>query len=144
MGAILDLPCTSGILWFRHSDIIQLKLEYLWDQLANVDQILYEALLGCGKGCIRFRDKLDQNSGFVFFCSSISVVLFDTPGISRCLSQHVSVESSSLFHHSIYVWFICFPVMIIDELENLHTDRNKYVLSHDRSLGRGWVPVKAF
>ena len=38
----------------------------------------------------------------VFFCSSVPVVLFDTPGISRCRSQHVaSVESSSLFHHSI-------------------------------------------
>ena len=29
--------------------------------------------------------------------------LFDTPGISRCRSQHVSVESSSLLHHSIYL-----------------------------------------
>ena len=37
------------------------------------------------------------------------VVLFDTPGISRCRSQHVSVESLSLFHHSIYLCFICFP-----------------------------------
>ena len=45
----------------------------------------------------------------VFFCSSVPVVLFDTPGISRCRSQHVvSAESSSLFHHSIYL----FPVMI--------------------------------
>ena len=25
------------------------------------------------------------------------------PGISRCRSQHVSVESSSLLHHSIYL-----------------------------------------
>ena len=47
---------------------------------------------------------------------------FSTPGISRCWSQHVSVESSSLFHHSIYMWFICFPWWSIDELENLHTD----------------------
>ena len=39
---------------------------------------------------------------FFFFCSSVPVVLFDTPGISRCRSQHVSVESSSLLHHSIY------------------------------------------
>ena len=40
----------------------------------------------------------------VFFCSSVPVVLFDTPGISRCQSQHVvSVESLSLFHHSIYL-----------------------------------------
>ena len=39
----------------------------------------------------------------VFFCSSVPVVLFDTPGISRCRSQHVSVESLSLLHHSIYL-----------------------------------------
>ena len=39
----------------------------------------------------------------VFFCSSVPVVLFDTPGITRCRSQHVSVESSSLLHHSIYL-----------------------------------------
>ena len=32
-------------------------------------------------------------------------------------------ESSSLFHHSIYLWFICFPWWSIDELENLHADR---------------------
>ena len=37
--------------------------------------------------------------------------------------QHVSFESSSLFHHSIYRWFICFPWWSIDELENLHADR---------------------
>ena len=52
-----------------------------------------------------------------------SVVLVDTLGISRCRSQHVSVESSSLFHHSIYLWFICLPWWSIDELENLHADR---------------------
>ena len=39
----------------------------------------------------------------VFFCSSDPVVLFDTPGISRCRSQYGSVESTSLFHHSIYL-----------------------------------------
>ena len=39
----------------------------------------------------------------VFFCSSVPVVLFDTQGISRCRSQHISVESSSLLHHSIYL-----------------------------------------
>ena len=31
--------------------------------MANLDQILYEASLGWGKGCIRFWDRLDQNSG---------------------------------------------------------------------------------
>ena len=41
---------------------------------------------------------------FFFFCSSVPVVLFDTPGISRGRSQHfVSVESSSLARHSIYL-----------------------------------------
>ena len=41
-----------------------MKLEYLWGQVANLDQILYEASLGWEKGCIRFWDRLDQNSGF--------------------------------------------------------------------------------
>ena len=40
------------------------ELEYLWSQLANLDQILCVALLGWGKGCIRFWGRLDQNSGF--------------------------------------------------------------------------------
>ena len=31
--------------------------------------------------------------------------------------------SSSLLHHSIYLWFICFTWWSIDELENLHADR---------------------
>ena len=40
------------------------KLEYLWSQLANLDQILCVASLGWGKGCIRFWGRLDQNSGY--------------------------------------------------------------------------------
>ena len=36
----------SVVLSFSHSVIIQIKLECLWGQLANVDQILYEASLG--------------------------------------------------------------------------------------------------
>ena len=40
------------------------KLECLWSQLANLDQILCVASLGWGKGCIRFWNRLDQNSGF--------------------------------------------------------------------------------
>ena len=62
--------------------------------------------------------------GFNCWFSFAPVVLFDTPGISRCRSQHVvSVESSSLFHDSIYLWFICLPWWSTDELENLHADR---------------------
>ena len=44
--------------------ISHFELEYLWSQLANLDQILCVALLGWGKGCIRFWGRLDQNSGF--------------------------------------------------------------------------------
>ena len=40
------------------------ELEYLWSQLANLDQILCVSSLGWGKGCIRFWGRLDQNSGF--------------------------------------------------------------------------------
>ena len=40
------------------------KLEYLWSHSANLDQILYAASLGWGKGCIKFWGRLDQNSGF--------------------------------------------------------------------------------
>ena len=40
------------------------KLEYLWSQLANLDQILCVPSLGLGKGCIRFRGRSDQNSGY--------------------------------------------------------------------------------
>ena len=39
------------------------ELEYLWGQLANLDQILCVASLGVGKGCIMFWGWLDQNSG---------------------------------------------------------------------------------
>ena len=39
------------------------ELEYLWGQLANLDQIVCVASLGAGKGCLMFWRRLDQNSG---------------------------------------------------------------------------------
>ena len=39
------------------------ELEYLWGQLANLDQILCVASLGMGKDCLMFWGRLDQNSG---------------------------------------------------------------------------------
>ena len=39
------------------------ELEYLWGQLANLDQSLCVASLGMGKGCIMFWGRLDKNSG---------------------------------------------------------------------------------
>ena len=47
----------------RPSVVHTFKLEYLWNQLANLDQILCVSSLGWGKGCIRFWGRLDQNSG---------------------------------------------------------------------------------
>ena len=40
------------------------ELEYLWGQLASLDQILCVASLRVGKGCIRLSGRLDQESGF--------------------------------------------------------------------------------
>ena len=40
------------------------KHEYRWDQQADYNQILSEASLGWGKGCIRFWCRSDQNSVF--------------------------------------------------------------------------------
>ena len=61
------------------------ELEYLWSQLANLDQILCVASLGLGKGCIRFWSRLTlahwtQVSdrcplGYLFFFS-FSFILF--------------------------------------------------------------------
>ena len=55
------------------------ELEYLWSQLANLDQILCVASLGWGKGCIRFWGRLTLahwtqmsdrcHLGYLFFIS---------------------------------------------------------------------------
>ena len=104
---------------------------------------IYSSRLGPEPFCVLLILLLVQL--LVFFCSSVPVVLFDTPGISRCRSQHVvSVEPSSLFHHSIYPWFIFSPWWsMIDE--NFHADRTTiwpYFLRHNRSWMRGRDPVK--
>ena len=39
------------------------KLEYLWGQLANLDQTLCVVSLEVGKGCVMFWGRLGQNSG---------------------------------------------------------------------------------
>ena len=39
------------------------EVEYIWGQLANLDQILRVTSLGVGKGCIMFWGRLNQNSG---------------------------------------------------------------------------------
>ena len=56
----IPMVCLSSL-----SDVVfhTFKHEYLWIQLANLDQILYVALRSVGKGCIRFWGRLVQNSG---------------------------------------------------------------------------------
>ena len=46
------------------SSVRRPHFQTLWSQLANLDQILWVALLGLGKGCITFWDRLNQTSGF--------------------------------------------------------------------------------
>ena len=52
------------LLWLLAHLSRRLKLEYLSIQLVNLDQILFVASLGWGKGCVRFWGRLDRNSGF--------------------------------------------------------------------------------
>ena len=57
-------PLTLELLVLEWRKFHTFELEYLWNLLANLDQILCVASLGWGKGCIRFYRRLDQNSGF--------------------------------------------------------------------------------
>ena len=54
---------TLELLTLEWQKFYTFKLEYLWGQLANLDQILCVASLRVGKGCIMFWGRLDQNSG---------------------------------------------------------------------------------
>ena len=45
-------------------DVHTFKHKYLRNQVADRNQILSEASLWWGKGCIRFLTRSDQNSGF--------------------------------------------------------------------------------
>ena len=56
---LLTLELLALEWWKVHTFI----LEYLWGQLANLDQILYVASLEAGKGCIMFWGRLHRNSG---------------------------------------------------------------------------------
>ena len=56
-------PLILELLALEWRKLQTFELEYLWSQLANLDQILCVASLGVGKGCIMFWGRLDQNSG---------------------------------------------------------------------------------
>ena len=57
-------PLILELLALEWRKFYTFELEYLWSQLAYLDQILCVASLGWGKGCIRFWGRLDLNSGF--------------------------------------------------------------------------------
>ena len=54
---------TLELLALEWQKFYTFELEYLWGQLANLDQILCVASMGVGKGCIMFWGRLDHNSG---------------------------------------------------------------------------------
>ena len=54
---------TLELLALEWGKFYTFELDYLWGQLASLDQILCAASVGVGKGCIRFWGRLDQNSG---------------------------------------------------------------------------------
>ena len=56
-------PLILELLALEWRKFYTFQLEYLWDKLANLDQILCVASLGEGKGWIMFWGRLDQNSG---------------------------------------------------------------------------------
>ena len=59
----LDQTTHFGVTCPWMTKLYTFELEYLWGQLANLDQILCAASLGLGKGCIMFWGRVDQNLG---------------------------------------------------------------------------------
>ena len=70
-GLIAQTSLISGQIKLLTSELLALEcrkfytfeFEYLWGQLANLDQILCVASLGVGKGWIMLWSRLAQNSG---------------------------------------------------------------------------------
>ena len=54
---------TLELLTLEWRKFYTFELEYLWGQMASLDQFLCVASMGVGKGCIIFWGRLDQNSG---------------------------------------------------------------------------------
>ena len=63
VGELIVYPW-SGVRPSSSSVVHNFKHEYLCNQWADHNQILSEASLGWGKGCIWFWARSDQNSGF--------------------------------------------------------------------------------
>ena len=98
------------------------ELEYLWSEVANLDQILCVASLGWGKGCIRFW-------GWLTLARWTQVS-------DRCPLGYLFLfchEAAHLFSMKIFVWFcIC--------LEN-EANKDFWVLNEISQLMRLWYSL---
>ena len=103
----------------RPSIIHTFKLEYLWSQLANHDQILCVASRGWGKGCIWLWGRLDQNSGF--YGSREPLLTFNGEN---------NVSSFS--------WLVFDPILfILAGNEDMHKISDKFEVRPDRTTDYG-------
>ena len=129
------------------------ELEYLWSEVGNLDQILCVASLGWGKGCIRFWGWLTlarwtQVSdrcplGYLSFVPVFQCCC-STPQGSPGVGHNMLFLSSP--HLCFIIVFICDLFVSRDDplmgWKTFTRTEQLYVLSHDRSRGRGWDPVK--
>ena len=92
MAIVVDWDVEPQI---KHTKSYNIVIESI--KIRSYNKKLYQGGIGIVKSTYR-----GSKVGFLF-SSSVPVVLFGTPGISGCRSQHVPVESSSLLHHSIYL-----------------------------------------
>ena len=72
---------------------------------------------------LKFYLGLPEMRPFFIFSPVLSLVVSLTWKIKTGVGRNTFLSSSSLLHHSIYLWFICFTWWSIDELENLHANR---------------------
>ena len=114
---------TLMLLALKWQKFYTFELEYLWGQLANLDQILCVASLGEGKGCIMFWGRLDQNSG---------VHGNRKPPLTYIGEKGVSIFSPILF--------------ILADNEDMHKISDEFEFRPDRTTDYGvscpWVSKK--
>ena len=118
------------------------ELEYLWGQLADLDQILRVASLRAGKCCIMFWGRLDQNNGKMlshsFLIESSSNMLVTRTGVKARSSSILgqirllilelfSIESRKCYTFELeYLW---------SQLANLH----QILCVASMGLGKGCI-----
>ena len=85
------------------------ELEYLWNQLVNLDQILCVASLGWGKGCIRFCGRLTWHIGLRWAIVALwatcfkNILQFSGVFLSKPISLLQRYNTSNSFYYDIVV-----------------------------------------